>query len=223
MTLAILVPSRGRPHNLARLAHAVSLTATTPYHIWARLDDDDVEYPDISNVTHIRGPRVRFAASTNELAALAVADGATHLALFGDDVVPESRGWDSALIEALGGRMGVAFGSDGLEHLHGADLPTHVVVPAEMFVRLGWVTLPTIRHLFCDNVWRELGKGVGNFQYVPEASLRHYHRWNKTAPDDKTYREANDKHEREKDRRTFEEWRDGPGLAEAVALLRDAA
>jgi hypothetical protein len=45
------------------------------------------------------------------------------------------------------------------------------------------------------------------------------HRWNKSAPDDQTYQEANDKVKRDLDRIAFEEWRDGPGLQEAKRLL----
>jgi hypothetical protein len=120
---------------------------------------------------------------------------------------------------ALGDRLGIAYGSDGLEHLHGPDLPTHYVTQADVYRRLGWLALPTIRHLFLDNVARELGKGLGNFQYVPEAKLTHLHRWNKKAPDDDTYREANDKRKREADRRAYREWRTGPGYENALRRL----
>ena len=216
--LAILVPTRGRPHNLERLAKAVKQTCTTEYQIFARLDrDDQVEYKELDNVKYVSGPRIFFAASVNELAEIALDKGFTHLAILGDDVLPETRGWDEKLINALPG-LGVAYGSDGLEHLHGQDLPTHVVVPIEMYERLGWIALPTLRHLFCDNVWRELGKAT-NFVYLPEVKLSHLHRWNKAAPDDKTYQEANDKKKRETDKQAFEEWRDGQGLVQARKAL----
>lgn len=206
--LAILVPSRGRPRNLARLVAAIADTANGPHQVWARIDDDDPRrYEPLDGVTYLRGPRIRFVASVNELADAAIAAGATHLAILGDDVVPETVGWDETLIAALRGRIGVAYGSDGLEHLHGADLPTHVVVPAELFRRLGWVALPALRHLFCDNVWRELGNAVNNLVYRPDVKLTHLHRWNRKAPDDRTYREANDKRARAKDRDAFEAWR----------------
>lgn len=219
--LAILVPSRGRPHNLARLVDTIEATATGDYRIYTYLDDDDPTadmYRGL-NTTPTIGPRIFYAAAVNTLAAQAVADGATHLAMFGDDVVPETVGWDQLLIDALGGRLGIAYGSDGLEHLHGPDLPTHYVTQADVYRRLGWLALPTIRHLFLDNVAREIGKGLGNFQYVPEAKLTHLHRWNKKAPDDDTYREANDKRKRELDRRAYLEWRNGPGYLYAMKAL----
>src|SRR5690606_34854590 len=88
--LAVLVPSRGRPHNLRRLAEAIRATATGDVVILSRLDDDDPElagYATIPDVTYIQGPRIFYGASVNELAQRASVMGATHLAMFGDDVV----------------------------------------------------------------------------------------------------------------------------------------
>jgi hypothetical protein len=216
--LAITVPSRGRPHNLERLANAAKKTCLSDYEILARIDDDDTsEYPELDGVRYVVGPRIFFAASLNELAEIATNEGFTHMAILGDDVLPETKGWDVELMNAVP-ELGVAYGSDGLENLHGKDLPTHVVVPVGMYKKLGWIGLPTLRHLFCDNVWRELGK-LTDFVYLPNVHLTHLHRWNKSAPDDLTYQEANDKEKRDADRLAFETWRDGAGLEEAKKAL----
>lgn len=216
--LAITVPTRGRPHNLKRLANAALRTCRTDYEILARIDDDDVsQYPELPKVTYIKGPRIFFTKSLNELAQIASDRGFTHMAVLGDDVLPETRGWDKKMIDALPG-MGVVYASDGLERLHGADLPTHVIVPTEMYRKLGWIGLPTSRHLFLDNTWRELGK-LTNFIYLSDVKLTHLHRWNKKAPNDQTYEEANDKDKRELDRIAFEQWRDGQGLIDARKAL----
>ena len=217
--LAILVPTRGRPHNLKRLSKAAKDTCTTDYEIFARIDHDDKsKYPKLENVTYLVGDRIFYANSVNETAEHALQNGFTHLAILGDDVLPETVGWDQKMISKLNG-LGVVYGSDGLEHLHGKDLPTHVVVPIEMYKKLGWIALPALRHLFCDNVWRELGM-ITEFIYMPDVKLSHLHRWNKAAPDDKTYREANDKIKREADRIAFETWRNGEGLQIAKEALK---
>lgn len=224
--LAVLVPSRGRPHNLNRLLAAIDDTATGDCVVYTYIDDDDPELDEYrsrfheSGVQMMVGQRIYYAAAINALAEVAANDGALHLAMFGDDVVPETRGWDATLIAVLGGRLGVAYGSDGLEHLHGPDLPTHFVTQTELYRRLGWLALPGIRHLFLDNVAREIGKGLGNFRYVPEVRLTHRHRWNRTAPDDQTYRDANDKRKREQDERVYLAWRNGPGYRETMERLR---
>jgi hypothetical protein len=217
--LAITVPTRGRPHNLERLAKAVKETCKLDYELFARIDDDDTSvYPELDNVTYVVGPRIFFTASLNELAKIASEQNFTHVAILGDDVLPETIGWDEIMVKSLP-ELGVAYGSDGLEHLHPPDLPTHVVVPMEMYRRLGWLGMPTSRHLFLDNAWRELGR-LTEFIYHPDVKLSHLHRWNKAAPDDKTYREANDKQKREDDRIAFETWRDGIGLQIAKEALR---
>jgi hypothetical protein len=216
--LAITVPTRGRPHNLERLAKAVKETCKLEYELFARIDEDDSSvYPELDNVTYVIGPRIFFTASLNELAKIASEQDFTHVAILGDDVLPETIGWDEIMVKSLP-ELGVAYGSDGLEHLHPPDLPTHVVVPMEMYRRLGWLGMPTSRHLFLDNAWRELGR-LTEFIYHPDVKLSHLHRWNKAAPDDKTYREANDKQKREDDRIAFETWRDGDGLQIAKQAL----
>jgi hypothetical protein len=219
--IAVAVPSRGRPHNLARLAKALKETCTGEYVLFARLDHDDPklsEYLQIDDVEFVVDKRIFFTASVNELAELASEQGFSHIAILGDDVLPETKGWDEQMIAALNNKLGVVYGSDGLEHLHGEDLPTHVVVPIEMYQKLGWIGLPTSRHLFLDNAWRELGK-LTRFIYLKNVKLTHLHRWNKAAPNDETYEEANDKVKREHDRLAFETWRDGDGLAEARKAL----
>lgn len=206
---------------MRRLVDAIAATATGPYRVYTYLDDDDPTadaYRGLDVIPTL-GPRIFYAAAVNVLAGHAVRDGATHLAMFGDDVVPETIGWDRMLIDALGGKLGIAYGDDGLRDKHAPDLPTHYVTQAAVFSRLGWLALPTLRHLFCDDVARALGRGLGNFQYVDEAKLPHLHRWNKKAPDDLTYQEANDKVKRELDRRAFELWRDGDGLKDALRKL----
>jgi hypothetical protein len=220
--LAITVPSRGRPHNLKRLAEALKETCTGDYELLARIDADDPArnaYLKLKDADITVGERIFFTLSLNELAQKALERGFTHLAILGDDVLPETVGWDVKMINALNGKLGVVYGSDGLENLHGPDLPTHVVLPIEMYKRLGWIGLPGSRHLFCDNAWRELGK-LTQFIYLKDVKLTHLHRWNKSAPDDQTYKEANNKIKRELDRRAFEAWRDGEGLQKARAALQ---
>lgn len=219
--LAIAVPSRGRPHNIRRLADALAKTCTTEYTLLVRIDHDDPEvnnYLKMADFDIVVGPREYFTASVNELAKIADEQDFTHIAILGDDVLPETVGWDEKMIAALNNKLGVVYGSDGLEHLHGEDLPTHVVVPIEMYQKLGWIGLPASRHLFLDNAWRELGK-LTRFIYLKDVKLTHLHRWNKAAPNDQTYEEANDKIKREEDRIAFETWRDGDGLIEARKAL----
>lgn len=185
MTLGILVPSRGRPENLDRFIQAVASTAED-WHIYVRIDNDDPQldaYVDVfddcgqdGRVSVFYDERTGFGPSLNELAACAYRDGMEHVGMFGDDVVPETERWDTRLVAGLGGDLGVAYGDDGLRKKHAPDLPTHYVTPIEVYERLGYLAPPTIRHLFLDNVARDVGRVLKNFVYVP-VKIRHLHPW----------------------------------------------
>lgn len=196
MTLAVLLPTRGRPHNFSRFMDAVADTADN-VHVYVRLDYNDESAPEYDehlnrhrNITVIHGEQVGFGSSLNELAARAELDGASHLGMFGDDVLPVDHGWDTALVEALGDRLGVAYGDDGLRDKHAPDLPTHYVTQTEVYRRLGYLAPPTIRHLFLDNVARDVGRCLGHFVFVP-VRITHLHPWVEGEHlHDKTYAEG---------------------------------
>lgn len=183
MTLAVLLPSRGRPHNFRRFMEACSSTGDD-YRVYVRLDHDDLSLVVYGQVVDdytgktsvIVGDRVGFGASLNELAGCASHDGMSRLGMFGDDVVPQTPGWDTALVAALGDRLGVVYGDDGLRNRHSPDLPTHYVTQTEVYRRLGYLAPPGIRHLFLDNVARDIGNVLHHFVFVP-VSVRHMHPW----------------------------------------------
>lgn len=183
MTLAILLPTRGRPENFTRFVQACYATAND-WQMFVRLDTDDPRAPEYDDtlsemdpdVCVFHGERVGFGASLNELACHAELQGYSHLGMFGDDVEPISQDWETALMDALGDRLGVAYGDDGLRDKHAPDLPTHYVTQTEVYRRLGYLAPPTIRHLFLDNVARDVGRYLKNFVYVPVA-IRHLHPW----------------------------------------------
>lgn len=200
MTLGILLPTRGRPGNLHRFLEATTMTAVD-WHLYLRIDYDDpalLGYDDLldkwsyyeKQITVISGERIGFGASLNEVAARAEKDGVSHIGMFGDDVVPVDHGWDAALVEALGDNLGVAYGDDGLRKKHEPDLPTHYVTQTEVYRRLGYLAPPTIRHLFLDNVARDIGRYLKNFVFVP-VEIQHRHPWIEGEQiDDRTYQEG---------------------------------
>lgn len=217
MTLGILMPTRGRPNNLHRFLEATVMTGAD-WHLYLRLDYDDpawdgyekvlAEWSHYQNqITVVQGERVRFGPSLNELAARADRDGMSHVGMFGDDVVPVSHGWDAALVEGLGDNLGVAYGDDGLRDKHQPDLPTHYVTQTEVYRRLGYLSPPTIRHLFLDNVARDVGRYLKNFVFVP-VEIRHLHPWAEGEQiNDRTYQEGGRNAKiRSADRKAYLRW-----------------
>ena len=217
MTLGILLPTRGRPGNLRRFLEATAMTAVD-WHLYLRLDYDDMELTRYDAVLHdfrhyedkitvVHGNRVRFGPSLNELAARAERDGVSHVGMFGDDVMPITHGWDADLVEALGDDLGVAYGDDGLRDKHAPDLPTHYVTQTEVYRRLGYLSPPDIKHLFLDNVARDIGRALGNFVFVP-VEIRHLHPWVEGEHlQDRTYQEGGRNPQiRSSDRKAYLRW-----------------
>lgn len=236
--LDVLVPSRGRPFNIRRLWCAIQDTAAHPGHVRlrVRLDDDD---PNAGQYDREReglivtsGSRIRLAASWDELAQQAADDGATHLALWGDDNIPITPGWDLRFVERLErDGPGFAYGRDGVwDHTFDRDiaghlvLPTATVWPVELYRALGWISPPGLTHLCIDLAWRDLGVAAGCLWFEPDVEIRHLHRV-KGAPDDQTYRDANDDPAQvASDSAHLSVWRNGPRFAEdlvKVQALRD--
>lgn len=228
-TLDILVPSRGRPQNIERLRRAVLDTAAHPDRIrlLVRLDDDDPtagRYQETDGPAEVLteiGPRTRLAASWNEQAAIvSLQGGTTHLALWGDDVIPVTPGWDRTFIERLDADgPGFVYGRDGVwdntfdQTVPGQlILPTAVVMPIEVYRALGWIAPGGIVHLCIDVAWRDLGIACDALHFERGVLIRHYHRLC-GAPNDQTYADANDNSAQVNlDNREFRAWREGPAF-----------
>lgn len=235
--LAILVPSRGRPGSIARLWRRIVETAERPrdVELRVRVDDDDptrsrypLRGPRPGAVVYTRGPRIKLAASWNEQAAEAVAGGATHLALWGDDNIPVTQGWDTKLLDRLDrDGPGIVYGRDGVwDGTFDQQVPGHLVLPTacvmdvETYKALGWVSAPGLVHLCIDVAWRDVGLAAGCLFYEPSVFVRHFHRVS-GAPDDQTYRDANDDTvQRDGDGRALTAWKVSKDFPRAVAALK---
>jgi hypothetical protein len=221
--IAVLVPSRGRPWNVERLHSAIMDTALAPENVdvWLRLDhgDDELEGYTTSEVPVHRliiDRRTRLGASWNELASAALASprGYSHLALWGDDVVPETTGWDKILTERTErDGPGWVYGNDGVwDHTYGDPiagqlvLPTATLVSREIVEALGWVSPAVLIHLCIDLAWRDLGLATNTLMYESGVMIRHLHRI-MGAPDDATYREANEGANATHDHHSYHPWR----------------
>jgi hypothetical protein len=240
--IAILVPSRGRPHNIARLKRVIDATAASPEEVtlYVRLDDDDPagvhayedalrDTPGLSSVVLRTGPRTRLRASWDEMAALAVERGAEYLAPWGDDVVPETPDLDEILTQRLDrDGPGFVYGRDGVwDRTFDRDVPGHLVLPtacimqAEVFKALGWIGPAQLTHLCIDLAWRDLGVATGCLFYEASVMIRHRHRI-AGAPDDQTYRDANDDEAQKRgDMLGYNSFRNGPDFVSAMAALRE--
>ncbi|HXJ28006.1 MAG TPA: hypothetical protein VNH17_19980, partial [Streptosporangiaceae bacterium] len=187
----LLMPTRGRPSNLARFLDAYIATgATAP--LLLRLDEDDPALPAYMEMLvgyqavdfqPIIGPRITVNAAVNELADHA--PGAAFYGVVADDVLPRTSGWDRLLAEACKG--GIAYGDDGFQ---GENLPTHAFLDGDYARAIGWVAFPNTAQWYGDNAWKLLAGSLGVLRYCPEIVLEHMHPLAGKAASDASYRES---------------------------------
>ncbi len=232
--LLVITPSRGRPERLQEMIEACLSLSEAETDIAVANDDDDLydltQYTDprqfwqfgqFKRVIWHHGPRTSLSAWTNRLAALYTGRYSEYRALggpvatlprdeyrafasLGDDHVPRTPGWDRLLLEAIDdiGGEGIAYGDD----LHqGRRLPTAPVISAGIVEALGWLCEPSLRHMYLDDVWRDLGSAAMCLAYRADVVIEHCHPDAGKAVADGTYAES--LAGTEADRQAYQRWR----------------
>lgn len=221
--LLVITPTRGRLASAIRLADAIRQTCELDTQLVLGIDDDDRSYDDCFDADWWvdRGPRQTYAAWTNQLARRYIGDF-RFVASLSDDHLPETKGWDVQLIETIekAGGTGIAYGNDLLA---GGNLPTAPVMSRDIVRALGWMCQPDLTHLFCDNVWLDIGAQAGCLFYMKDVIIRHLHYTAGLSPRDQTAIDGEG--EWAHDEAAYHHWRAGhmagdvakvKGLADAV-------
>lgn len=222
--LLVIVPSRGRPANIARLLNAVATTSEATTNVHVCVDDDDPELGAYETVYAQRpyrypgdvletGPRKGLCAWTNEIAVRRVGEY-RFLASLGDDHVPVTPGWDARLIRAIKdmGGTGIAYPWDGIRE----DVPEAVVMSSDIVAALGWMCLPGLSHFYPDNVWADLGRGADCLRHCRAVAVDHVHPRAGRAAGDATYADAGSK--LAADKNVYQQWRREQMAADVAAV-----
>ena len=199
MTLCVIVPSRGRPDNIKRLAEDFDRTSVDAELIVV-CDDDDPEltnYPEWVEV----GPRKRLGPTLNEW-AVNMAEEFDYIGFMGDDHSPQSMDWDREVVKALRElKTGIVYGDDGFQ---GENLPTAAFMTSNIIRALGYMLPPKLIHLYVDNAWLSWGRGADCIRYLPNVKITHLHPVAGKAEWDERYAEVNSQKMYDDDRKTFE-------------------
>jgi hypothetical protein len=229
--LIVITPSRGRPDRLRDMLDAATGLMQARTLIVAATDTDDPHAdayrkalePFMGNflgtdwVHRITGSRRTLSGWTNAVAAL-YAGKTRAFASFGDDHLPRTPGWDRLLLEAISrmGGTGIAYGDDTIM---GERLPTAPVISADIVDALGWMALPSCRHMCIDLAWKDLGLGADCLAYVPEVTIEHRHWGVGKSALDETYAEAEARHQDDRDAHAA--WQaDEKGMAADIRKIR---
>lgn len=229
-SLMVIVPTRGRPENVARLERARYETQAMDPSVVSFVyvvDDDDPKVMDYAKLAKSfeAGSRLdvihrrRLGPTLNETAARYCGDW-DAIGFMGDDHLPTTRDWDAAILRALGDgdSPNIVYGNDLLQ---GPNLPTAVFMPSRVIKAAGWMCPPSQVHLYLDNYWRALGEALGTLTYLPNVVIEHVHPAAGKTPMDDGYREAN---AAERDQADKDAWHqflgDFGGFGSAVARIR---
>lgn len=180
MKSCVIVPTRGRPENMARLA-AAFVGTNAQADLYAVIDKDDPKFDE-----YLDNKDYMCLVSNNETGGCAQAlnDGAQLLLdcsvfpyydffiFLGDDVVPQTLEWDKAIETALLGKTGIAYANDLFQ---GENLPTHFTMTRDIVERLRGMAPKGITHLYIDNFAKQLGIDLDCLIYLPEVILEHLH------------------------------------------------
>lgn len=190
--LLVMVPTRGRPHNVRRFTQAFKDTAQLPAHLLFITDEDDRSYDHLS-LPAVAGrlnlPRAPVSAKVNHAAMLGIHRGFKALMFLGDDNVCVTPGWDAAIVahlEAMGSGM-VSVNDLGGEHQRVA---TNMAITADIVQALGWFDEPSMCHYYVDNVWTELGREADCLDYAHDVVIEHRHPIYRKDPPDAVYAET---------------------------------
>lgn len=213
--LLLIVPSRKRPKACAELLEEFLKTSEDAEIVFGLDDDDKSQFPtEVLEAAEIN-PRLRMGGTLN-LLAKKHADNYDYIGFMGDDHRPRTQGWDRILCDAIGDKPGVAYGDDLLQ---GANLPTAVVLSSSIVRKIGYMVPPVLVHMYMDNFWKELGEGLNNIHYRPDVVIEHLHYLAGKAINDLQYQEVNSAAVYEKDRISYEAYKEHQFAEDIKAIL----
>lgn len=226
--LAVIVPTRGRPGNAARLATAFRETDALNAVAVFVADHDDPELPGyrdlLDNGTISRlmilpdGMGGRGMCRALNYAAVRYAEVYEAVGFMGDDHLPRTGGWDGRVLDALDSlEPRIVYGNDLLQ---GPNLPTAVFMQSRMIRTLGIMAPQHMRHLYLDNFWKHLGEQLGGLVYLDDVIIEHLHPVNGKAEWDERYRAVNASEVDRLDREAWISYRDGVGFEAALRSVR---
>lgn len=218
--LAVLIPTRGRPGNLAKVVAAWDFTQAWEHaDMTAIVDRDDPEfqgYLDLFESTKNPDGDARFSLllmdewmpmvhKLNKTASYVALTGKYFaLGFAGDDHVPQTINWARrylTVLEELG--TGMVFGDDGYQ---GANLSTEWAVTSDAVLALGRMVPADVEHMYCDNSIMTLFHNAGALRHLPEVRIEHMHPIVGKAANDEQYKKVNSRIQFKRDGLAYAAW-----------------
>lgn len=244
--LVVIVPSRGRPANAARVVRAWEETgAFGAASLVFAIDEDDPSYADyFPAIVGRAGGGARVLSFPHWLPMVAKLDHAARqyagaepeaqvlltdqqklelpfaLGFAGDDHVPRTAGWAERYVEALRELgTGIVYGDDLIQRF---ALPTQWAMTSDLVRILGRMVPAPVEHLYSDTSIMALGRAIGRLRYLGDVVIEHCHPVAGTAPVDAGYQRVNSPEQYRTDRAAYGTWLSSAhGLAYDLTRIRE--
>ncbi len=216
----VLVPTRGRPERAFTLVSSFKDMSSIS-SILLVLDHDDEkldQYRSIPVPHIVYEPREYLVGKLNR-AALQFADKYETITFLADDQVLKTVKWDKILktyIDKKG--YGIAYGDDTIQ---GERVPTSAMISTNIIKSLGWMALPTSKHLYIDNTWKIIGQALEALYYDPEVVWEHHHFLNQKAEVDESYKFSNSEERYKEDGEAFKVWLETKATEQLTKLRQE--
>src|SRR5262245_3541141 len=195
--LVVIIPSRGRPHDVERMAVAFADTRADEIAVIYAVERDDPcidDYRKAVSEWFAFGEMLAVSAGAMapaiNLAARAAVDDLDPyaLAVLNDDHIPRSAGWHETIVNALRTyhpAVGMVYPDDGHQ---GARLSTVWAVTSSWVRMVNRMIPAKVSHLYADNAVMDLARVAGCMTYLPGVLIEHMHPAAGKAPDSESYR-----------------------------------
>lgn len=231
MAVVVVMPSRGRPARAWEAVQALRDTAAlVDTSVLLVIDDDDPHKALYRRMTwegfraavtlvvlDVRETGSLVKATNTVSMRIANEDPTAIIGNLGDDHMARTPGWDRMVTEALR-TPGLAYGRDGI---HDEHMPTAPFISAAIPLALGWYALPSCRHLYIDNAWRDIAEQAGVRRYLPDMLFEHMHPAVSKGEWDAGYEKANNQDATRSDQHAYERWR-ARGMGRDIKRVRQA-
>jgi len=211
-SILTICPSRERPDVCIKMIESFWNTAKSAKLV-IYLDKDDPKRKEYFKIISIseekRKPLPRFHIN-KRMTTTAIFNKALkqypdykYYLLINDDVIFETKNWDISFIKHLEKKNGgVVYANDLLN----INLPTFPCIDARMAKALGWLQLPTLNHLYGDNVWHYIATKLNKLFFMKHIVIEHRTWMNKKSQVDNVYKRTNSKEMYDKDQDAFRTW-----------------
>ncbi len=199
--ISVLVPTRGRPHNMQRMVDSGRATCSGYVEYVFYIDDDDTASRDMAVQLHeqggdvywTHGPRgtLNLSQLWNECYDIAKYDVFQHSC---DETVYRTEGWDHAVLVAFEDwpdRIGLVYGRDGI---HDQNLATHGFITRKWVNAVGYFVPPYFSSDYNDLWLHQVAQGIGRLRFLPDVFTEHMHPAVGKGPLDLTHQERLARH-----------------------------